>query len=145
MTYTNDELSGNELDTAVAIALGAKSNKRCSNTDSAVFSVYDIGRAPKAQGCDFGESSDRFGETFEPSQNWKHGGPLIERYGICLKGRVCMSDPSGYNDWTATVRNVREPDDSVMAHASSPLVAAMRALVALKLSEGHPAVISENI
>jgi len=133
--YADNKISGDELDTAVAIAIGAKSYTKCVRTGRTMFSLYDI------QGYDFGEIGDGgFSEDFKPSQNWQHGGPLIDRYGICLEGRVCMSDPSGYNDWTATVRNVRELDDSVRAHASSPLVAAMRALVALKLGKEYQLV-----
>ena len=58
---------------------------------------------------------------FNPSTDWAQGGPIIEREKIALW-------LNGNDDWTAT-------DGLKTTTGESPLIAAMRCYVALKLGE----------
>lgn len=61
--------------------------------------------------------------AYSPSAKWIHGGPLVEREGICIV-RDNASSP-----WGAGI-----PDKS-FADGPTPLIAAMRAFVASKFGD----------
>ncbi|WP_342049892.1 MULTISPECIES: phage protein NinX family protein [unclassified Cupriavidus] len=63
-------------------------------------------------------------QHFAPSLSWEHGGPLIARHRIGVM-------PRGGQTWGAWLVDDMEPSGI----AGSPLVAAMRALVASKFGE----------
>lgn len=72
---------------------------------------------------------------YDPSTNWKHGGPIIEEEMIQLTPH-CMVNP--LHGWAAAYRSFDE-DDSVYAlhrmRGKTPLIAAMRCYVASKLGD----------
>ena len=61
-------------------------------------------------------------EDYHPSTNWSQGGPIIEREGITLR--------CGLHGWDAEL----EEFDAI-SHGPTPLIAAMRCLVASKLGD----------
>ena len=66
---------------------------------------------------------DEFGViTFEPSENWSQGGPIIEREKIETRH-------DGRQSWCAWVSSVGA------VHGPTPLIAAMRCFVASKLGD----------
>ena len=72
---------------------------------------------------------------FEPSTNWSHGGPIIEREGIellCNHPVIGGKDPAwGVWDGFACSWKTR----SLHYHGPTPLIAAMRCYVASKLGD----------
>ena len=63
-------------------------------------------------------------ENFEPSTDWKHGGPIIE----CEKVAIDWSED---NDWCASC----EANPTRIFSATTPLIAAMRCYVASKMGD----------
>jgi len=116
MKYKTSELEGDLLDAAVTMALRIKGNLR-------------DGRA----GCylipfDTGPSEDpKFGDIFEPSTRWDHGGPIIESEKIGLLSPE--QSPSG--EWYASYLHPDFNDHT----GSTPLIAAMRCYVVDKLGD----------
>lgn len=109
--YRTEELEGPLLDLAVAKAVGL----------SAVIHKVDNAIAPFFECCVLSESG-RLQYQYTPSRGWSQGGPLVEEHRISLIDR-------GNGRWAADVwaGGVMEAD--------SPLLAAMRALVARKLGD----------
>jgi hypothetical protein len=66
---------------------------------------------------------------YDPSTNWEHGGPIIEREGIST---VQQGDAS---EWVASVYNYNEGDWRLHTTGPTPLIAAMRCYVASKLGD----------
>lgn len=62
-------------------------------------------------------------ESFAPSQQWKHGGPLIEKHRITLNTKG--------DQWYALIPSLKISSHGRVgiATADAPLIAAMRALV----------------
>lgn len=72
------------------------------------------------------------GARFEPSTNWKHGGPIIERERPTLEPGLHYG---GGNTWKAWIRN---ESGFHCAYGQTALIAAMRAYVASKFGEEVP-------
>ena len=111
-------LSGAALDWAVATCEGHKVE---------MWHTYRYLGLPHQEiterGVTIGER-DEFGQTgYEPSSNWAHGGPIIERERI---GLTPMPDGT----WCAQGKNLRPH-----FHNPAPLIAAMRCYVASKLGD----------
>lgn len=110
------ELEGSLLDYWVARALGAETLR----TDNRLTEVLD----PR---LGFGGGS---WQAYCPSVDWGHGGPIIEREGICVvKFETCWGAQTGFENWIDT------NDDDIEYTGPTPLVAAMRAYVASKFKE----------
>jgi hypothetical protein len=124
-----NELEGAALDRAVAEALGLTTNVFAGG-----FPAY---RVPAFIDCPSEDAE--FGDTFEPSTRWDHGGPIIERERITV---MHVGGEDGF--WQAGYRPT--VDDGRMCESGwlelpaiqleheqsgpTPLVAAMRAFVA---------------
>ena len=65
--------------------------------------------------------------VFEPSTNWKQGGPII------VRERISVVDVDGYDFWKADKLN--KEAIPVISYGPTPLIAAMRCLVASKLGD----------
>lgn len=79
----------------------------------------------KCEGIQWGQGdldAQEYGPGFRPSTNWAHGGPIIERERIELRG-------DGNEGWIA--------DDNLKPSqwGPTPLIAAMRCYVASKLGD----------
>jgi hypothetical protein len=110
MKYKTSELEGQLLDRAVVIALG-------------------LPLAPDFMSATYVPAWGGVGltlEVLEPSSEWEHGGPIIERE------RITIAAPTRpeHADWMA--RMGERPFDW---HGPTPLIAAMRAYVASKLGD----------
>jgi hypothetical protein len=67
-------------------------------------------------------------EAYNPSGNWAHGGPIIERGQIMLEpGWVAPTPFDGWNAWAKERHKCVRHED--------PLIAAMRAYVASKFGD----------
>lgn len=104
------ELTGRKLDYAVALAAGLEPEIELW-IDS--FAVVVENKTVKAESVF---------SVFSPSISWSQGGPLIEEYKIALLGS------KEETDWTAGIAGYSNNE-----WGSTPLEAAMRALVAYKL------------
>ena len=135
ITIRTADLTGAVLDWAVAVAEG-KDYSACKDWGNA--GVNDLGR------CSIAHRNWNGAKYFEPSKNWGHGGPIIDRENIGISpptSRVHRNGgyspgwgPSGYwsaTTWHAGVNGKR----SIMLHESSALIAAMRCYVESKLGE----------
>lgn len=102
MKIKTSELIGSALDWAVA---------KCLPDDEYLFDPHPYLLDENGQP-----------DYFEPSTDWAHGGPIVERE------RISLRDDGG-DEW--------EADDHIHAtmHGPTPLVAAMRCYVASKLGE----------
>ncbi|NDC39404.1 MAG: DUF2591 domain-containing protein [Proteobacteria bacterium] len=109
------ELTGAALDWAVAQAQGLD-YEIVDGTVVTGAKRYEANSADDYYGCEFDE-------VFAPSTDWAQGGPIIEREGIDLKR---ITDAL----WDAHMRNV-----NFYEAGSTPLIAAMRCFVALKLGD----------
>lgn len=71
------------------------------------------------------------------STRWSLGGPIIELEGIDLYCNVPFGIAQKYKDWTTSwrARYCRCGCGTEMMHGPTPLIAAMRCYVALKLGE----------
>lgn len=70
-------------------------------------------------------------KLFAPSTNWEHGGPIVERERISIA--TIQRNIDG-DQWTASLLD----DCSDVIHGDTPLVAAMRCLVASKFGADVP-------
>lgn len=109
--YQTHELEGPLLDLAVAKSIGLM----------AVIHRVDNAVSPFFECCVLDECG-RLQYQFVPSRNWTQGGPLVEQHAISLVER-------GLGVWVADIRG------SAITCANSPLLAAMRALVAARIGE----------
>lgn len=106
--YATEELEGPLLDLAVAKAVGL----------GAVIHKVDNAIAPFFECCVLNECG-RLQYQYTPSRGWCQGGPLVEEHRISLTERG--------DKWAADVRG------GWVIESATPLLAAMRALVARKL------------
>lgn len=109
--YQTDSLEGPLLDLAVAKAVGLK----------AVIHLVDNALAPFYECCVLNECG-RLQYQYIPSRAWHQGGPLVEEHRISLTER-------GNGQWAADVWA------GWVMEADTPLLAAMRVLVARKLGD----------
>ena len=70
---------------------------------------------------------------YEPSTDWAHGGPIIEREGVELLCNLTATEAARFScganaDWQAFYRNRRRTEQR--SFATTPLLAAMRCYVA---------------
>ncbi len=105
------ELIGAQLDWAVAVAEGKHADV---NKDWGNAFINDLGR------CSISHRNWNGAKYFEPSKNWGHGGPIIDREKL---GLMPISDAS----WRAG------DVDGANGYGTSPLIAAMRCYVTSKL------------
>lgn len=114
-----EELIGAHLDTAVALAEGLKyvvERHALRNPDPVHNMVVWLKKEGKAD----------FSQAWRPSTDWSQGGPLIERERIGVAARADCWIASRYANETTQVRAGEGP---------TPLIAAMRALVASRFGE----------
>lgn len=115
-------LIGPALDHAVAV---------CENVDVAVSGVYPNGSRSVVTFYGLDEEGFLDGRSYKPSEHWGDGGPIIEREQISvqhLPGAQCwivQAEPC----WQASLNG-----DHV-SYGPTPLVAAMRCLVASQLGQ----------
>lgn len=115
MKHRTSELTGALLDAAVAKAMGLRFTSR--------------GVKLSAQ-CHVEWLDERGVELFMPSEAWEHGGPLIEREGITtIKEKDEGIWYAGIGYW------IQGGFADEYAVGPTPLIAAMRALVASKLGD----------
>lgn len=107
------ELEGAQLDWAVAIASGF--------TRARMSDVY-LGEWIMPNG------KQVFLPWFNPSTDWRRGGPIIERERITI-------DPIEENQWAAHIVSVSVKGGWLRIIGPTPLIAAMRAFVASKLGD----------
>lgn len=108
--YKTEELDGPLLDLAVANAVGL----------TAVIHKVDNAIAPFFECCVLNDSG-RLQHQYTPSRCWSQGGVLVEEHRISLTERG--------DRWAADVRG------RWVIEAATPLLAAMRALVARKIGD----------
>ena len=107
------ELSGAALDWAVA---------KCEGFD------WYIDVKPTAYGPKpfvFAENGE-VSYKFQPTTNWSHGGPIIEREGMSLARRGDYD----FSPWGAVLKDFEFDEEG-----TTPLIAAMRCYVASKLGD----------
>jgi len=78
-------------------------------------------------------------EDYRPSTDWSQGGPLIERHRITIHYVQVGEEPHG---WMAALNEDRSYMSNILRYEQrgcpTPLIAAMRALVAAKYGEEVP-------
>lgn len=116
------DLEGAALDWAVAVALGWTCYPSDSIEQGEVWHL-DSERAP------FGRVMRR--ESWKPSTHWNQGGPLIEEYQISVVENLPCSP--GRNWETRCSRTAKGAGWRDYGYGPTPLIAAMRCLVAGKL------------
>lgn len=109
--YQTDALEGPLLDLAVANSIGLQ----------AVIHQVDNAISPFFECCVL-SGCGRLQYQWIPSRSWAQGGPLVEEHAISLVER-------GRGHWVAGMRG------GMLMAADSPLLAAMRALVAARLGD----------
>lgn len=123
-----DKLEGVALDLAVAQALGRKAHIHQGMAPHREIVVVEVG-------------PHFIVREFAPSSDWQDGGPLIEEHCVSLKRMHKLAhgdhgNPTGEYEWAAEVW-VPDPDNADVVtvkvrYGDTPLVAAMRCLVASK-------------
>ena len=131
-----DDLHGPILNAAVAMALGLKTTIKADGIP--VFMTYQV------TSFDCGSSENRGrGDEFEPSLRWDHGGPIIELERISLQfygthwGATPLDNIGGELPERDKRKHLQMADGwcPVMATGASPLEAAMRAFVRLRMGD----------
>ena len=115
MKVKTSELTGISLDYAVALASGAEA-----------FQSDDIRWFFTLHGDTYVLSNGWGGMSYQPSDNWVIGGPIIEQEGIT----VCQGSPVYGLEWMACDRS-----STHIQHGPSYLIAAMRCFCTSKLGE----------
>lgn len=117
------ELEGEQLDHFVAIALGWEKKLW------GAIPVWFQADGEKRFRC--------IGRDWKPSTNWQHGGPIIEREGICVAQFTNELDSSKKAEWRAAIVDGEGYFTSLDLPFSGHtyLVAAMRCFVAFKLGK----------
>lgn len=133
MKYRIDELEGALLDAAVAVALGMRTAHRSRNTGVAVFKTCDT---PTWLSIECLRDGD-FGDDFEPSFEWHHAGPIIERERIELLAVRDGFWRAGFDHFPVVDSGESSPYLIADCEATgpTPLIAAMRAFVKSKLGD----------
>lgn len=129
-----EELSGAELDAAVAQAMG----KTWRIVEVLVEYRYARPVCMVAKHSEWTKRHEDFSEMFQPSFDWRHGGPIIDRERIQVLPYALPRQ-----GWYADIRP--EQGGSACAEGPTPLVAAMRAYVASRASwKPHEALRSDK-
>ena len=118
-----DEATGDDLDAAVGIALGLTKETALKGARGGIF--FETWRVALDTGPPCDDS-----HIFEPSRLWAHGGPIIEAEGIELWRWA--GDDGTY--WLANVGG-RSPLAEPHGTGATPLIAAMRAFVRMRLGD----------
>lgn len=111
------ELEGDQLNYAVALAEGMNVKGVLYTWNGRTKLKVQTGEAP----CEYQEM------TFNYAYDWSEGGLIIERELIDILTVGCGTD-----GWQA---NKYLPDEMVTAYGETPLIAAMRCYVAMKLGD----------
>ena len=120
MKIKTADLTGPALDWAVGTAL---------ELPVEICQIFQYGRPNGEHYISIGETDKDGAEvTFEPSEEWSQGGPLLQWW--CLEVRVFAEHgaPDGGPYWISE----RHP---AVGHGPTPLIAAMRCLVAATLGD----------
>lgn len=119
MKSVTAKLTGKALNYAVAKALGG----RGLFYDSIATHWIKIDGKDRAL-------SKGWAQSFTPSENWSHGGPIIENAQLCV-GFKHQPDPAHYQlNESETVCWARTTSGGYLSHGPTPLIAAMRCYVA---------------
>jgi hypothetical protein len=111
MKHKVAELEGDDLDVAVALALGWEHWISDDGSDASWHAPV---------------SGDTFRSRADPwSRMWEFGGPIIERERIDLE---IQDETDGPNEWSASTAHGE-------CYGPTPLIAAMRAFVASKFGD----------
>lgn len=125
-THKTAELEGEDLDAAVALALGWQ-------YDGGYF--WAPGRLERDGGYEWPSGKEggclRRPETY--SKTWEQGGPIIEHERITIMQFEAGDEVSAYIG--ISVSNGEMTDCKFWGQGPTPLIAAMRAYVASKLGE----------
>ena len=125
MRVKTSELEGAALDWAVAKAvypLSHQSGDRLRVVDVIEDDHWHIGTVWLGR-------RGNFTRTFEPSTDWSQGGPLVERYRVKLT-------PVDSHAKATTWHGLSDDGRRVFGrYGGSPLIAAMRAIVAAEIGE----------
>ncbi len=106
-----------------------------ADLDSAVASALGMRHVVIDGLCVVNMSDDMMsGKRFSPSSVWSDGGPIIESYSIGVEPTYGYGDPGSM--WCAKWVPLDEEEFTVdnlnMGYGETPLIAAMRTLVAMK-------------
>lgn len=118
------DLTGAALDWAVAVAEG-KDYSTCKDWGNAT--VNDLGR------CSIAHRNWNGAKYFEPSKNWGHGGPIIQRERITIEFCRDLRDQNGL--YIHAEMGTHQWHGYWRGDHDHPLTAAMRCYVASKLGE----------
>lgn len=134
MKIKTADLIGPALDWAVGTAL---------KLPVEVCQIFQYGRPNGEHYISIGETDKDGAEvTFEPSEEWSQGGPIIEQEGISLLYLYVTDDPFR---WAArqkpTIKNVKP--DSV--YGPTPLIAAMRCVVVVAANLGEEVDVPDEL
>ena len=121
MKIKTSELSGANLDWAVAIAVGTHCQETGS-TDLCTGKHWVVS----------GFRAMRW-DDWTPYTDWGQGGPLIERFSVTLGKRT--DRPAGPRQWDAFIDPNFCHSATYVNFGPSPLIAACRAIVAAKLGD----------
>ena len=118
------ELIGPALDWAVAKAAEWPVEIKAIGTVSSA----STGHKARATGYRLWMVSDTEPKECMPTEDWSQGGPLIHKFQVGLLSP--KQSPCG--EWHASTLH---PDFTDFTHKDNPLIAAMRAIVALRLGD----------
>jgi len=79
--------------------------------------------------------ADRPLHSYTPSSDWSQGGPLIEQHGIEVFCNLSAEQASRFKDASPDWRACMNRGRSEHSYGPTPLIAAMRCLVAAKLGD----------
>lgn len=123
MKHKTSELEGALLDAAAAKAEGLRVRY---DADHDLCVIYE--------GGDDTGLKERRGPLYNPSREWRDGGPIIERERITLVSPDRRGPP--HTEWIAETMDVLMPPPFASSEQGpAPLIAAMRAYVASKLGD----------
>jgi len=119
ITVKTNELFGLALDWAVAQVDGALDGIPWVYDNAECYYSHD-------------DTADGYSEVWKPSKEWEQAGVLIERHGIGVaKFYEPVDGAVTDGNWWAAL----SPDDAIRCDAPTPLVAAMRVIVAMQFGE----------
>jgi len=95
--------------------------------DRAVATIENIGCFPPRMHSGKVVPTDNSADCYSPSTDWAQGGPIIEREHITVVFRNSV--------WVSAAWSARISQDDKTEYGPTPLIAAMRCLVAAKLGD----------
>jgi len=120
------ELEGKALDWAVAMSEGATN----LHFDTVACWWFTLNGADRVLSSGWSEK-----QNYCPSTDWSQGGPLIERHGIEVFCNLSAEQASRFKDASPDWRACMNRGRSEHSYGPTPLISAMRCLVAAKLGE----------